>query len=237
MSSSSLSTLVPPLLRGAVVTLRITGLSALLATGVAFVAGLARLAHNPAIRWPAAVFIEVFRGTSALVLMYWFFFALPLINTNLTISALQAGALALGLSYGAYGAEVVRGAVLQVPRGQIEAGIALNYTYLQRVRLVILPQAFLAMLPPLGNLLIDLLKGTSLVSLITLTEMTFRGKELQQAGADTTRVFTLLLVFYFVMCFVLTRLVRLVERRVSRYLAVHVKAGPVPHVADQLAAP
>lgn len=228
---SSLSTLVPPLLRGAVVTLELTGLSALLGCGVAFVLGLGRLAHNRLIRFPAAVCIEVFRGTSAVVLLFWAFYALPLINTNLTISAMQAGVLALGLSYGAYGAEVVRGAVLQVPRGQIEAGIALNYTYLQRVRLVVLPQAFLAMLPPLGNLLIDLLKGTSLVSLITLSEMTFRGHELQQSGADTTQVFTLLLIFYFVMCFVLTRLVRLLERRVSRYLRVYVPVTAITHVS------
>lgn len=233
---SSLSTLVPPLLHGAVITLQVTGLSALLGAGVAFVAGLARLAHNPAIRWPAAVFIEVFRGTSALVLMFWFYFALPLINTNLTVSALLAGVLALGLSYGAYAAEVVRGAVLQVPRGQIEAGVALNFSYLQRVRWIVLPQALLAMLPPLGNLLVDLLKGTSLVSLITLADMTFRGAELQQAGADTTQVFTLLLVFYFVMCFVLTRLVRLLERRVSRYLASHVAPPHMPDATDHMAA-
>jgi polar amino acid transport system permease protein len=173
----------------------------------------------------------VFRGTSALVLMFWFYFALPLINTNLTISVLQAGVLALGLSYGAYGAEVVRGAVLQVPHGQIEAGIALNFSYLQRIGRIVVPQAVLAMLPPLGNLLIDLLKGTSLVSLITLSDMTFRGKELQQAGANTTQVFTLLLIFYFVMCFVLTRLVRLLERRVSRYLRVYAPITAMTHVA------
>ena len=225
---SSLSTLLPPLLHGTVVTLKITGLSALLAGVVSFALGLARLAHTPVIRFPAAVFVEVFRGMSALVLMYWLFFTLPLINPNLTFSPLQAGVVGLGLSYGAYGSEVVRGAILQVPRGQIEAGIALNYTYVQRVRLVILPQAILAMLPPLGNLTVDLLKGTSLVSLITLSELTFRGKLEQSAGlASPTEVWTLVLIMYFVMCFVLTRGVRLLERRVSRYLRVYALPGAV----------
>ena len=219
----SLSTLLPPLLHGTVITLKVTGLSALVGGATALVFGFARLAHNPLVRWPAATFVEVFRGTSALVLMFWFYFALPLLGVSL--SALTAGVLALGLSYGAYGAEVVRGAVLQVPRGQIEAGIALNYTYLQRVRYVILPQATLAMLPPMGNLLVDLLKGTSLVSLITLADLTFRAKEEQEAIGNTTEVYTLLLVFYFVLCFVLTRLVRLVERRVSRYLRVFTPVG------------
>ena len=215
----SLSTLLPPLLHGTVITLKVTGLSALLGAGVALFFGFARLANNPLIRWPAAIYVEVFRGTSALVLMFWFYFALPLLGVR--FDALTAGVLALGLSYGAYGAEVVRGAVLQVPQGQIEAGIALNYTYLQRVRYVVLPQATLAMLPPMGNLLIDLLKATSLVSLITLADVTFRAKLLQEAIGQVTEVFTLLLVIYFVLCFILTRLVRLLERRVSRYLRVY----------------
>jgi polar amino acid transport system permease protein len=214
-----LSTLLPPLLHGTVVTLKVTGWSALLGGVVSLVLGLARLAHNRLIRWPAAIFVEVFRGASALVLMFWFFFGLPLLG--ITLQPLTAGVLALGLSYGAYGSEVVRGAILQVPRGQIEASIALNYNYLQRVRLVILPQAVLAMLPPLGNLLVDLLKATSLVSLITLSDLTFRGKVEQEALGHTTEVFTLMLIIYFVLCFVLTRLVRVLERRVSRYLRVY----------------
>ena len=214
-----LSTMIVALLHGAVVTLKVTGLSAVLGFAVALAFGFARLAHNPFVRIPAAVYIEVFRGTSALVLMFWFFFGLPLLGVRL--QPLTAGVLALGLSYGAYGAEVVRGAVLQVPRGQIEAGIALHYSYLQRVRLVILPQATLAMLPPLGNLLVDLLKATSLVSLITLSDLTFRGRLVQEAHGQTTEVFLAVLIIYFVMCFVLTRGVRLMERRVSRYLQVY----------------
>lgn len=218
-----LSTILPPLLHGAVVTLKVTGLSALLAGGVSLVLGFGRLAHNPLVRYPAAICVEVFRGFSAVVMLFWFWAALPLLGVRL--STLTAGVVALGLSYGAYGAEVVRGAVLQVPRGQIEAGVALNYTYLQRVRLVILPQATLAMLPPMGNLLVDLLKGTSLVSLITLADMTFEGKVLLNAGESAAQVFTVLLLMYFVLCFVLTRLVRLVERRVSRYLRVFAPVG------------
>jgi polar amino acid transport system permease protein len=219
----SVNALLIPLLHGLVITLELTGLAAALGCAVSFFAGFGRLAHNPLIRWPVAVFVEVFRGTSALVLMFWFFFALPLLGIGL--SPLTAGVLALGLSYGAYGAEVVRGAVLQVPRAQIEAGIALNFTYLQRVRFVILPQALLATLPPLGNLLVDLVKATSLASLITLSDMTFHAKLEQEAVGHTTEVFTFLLVGYFVIAFILTRGVRYLERRVSRYLQAHPVTG------------
>jgi polar amino acid transport system permease protein len=226
-----LSTLLPPLLHGVVITLKVTALSALLATAVSLVLGFGRLAHNPLFRFPSAILIEVGRGASAVVLLFWFYFALPLLGVSL--GALTAGVLALGFSYGAYGAEVVRGAVLQVPRGQIEAGIALNFSYLQRVRFVTLPQATLAMLPPMGNLLIDLLKGTSLVSLITLSDVTFRAKLEQEAVGHVTEVFTLLLLIYFVLCFVLTRLVRLLERRVSRYLRVYLPVRAMTHVGGR----
>jgi polar amino acid transport system permease protein len=211
--------LITPLLDGALVTLELTGLAAVLGCVVAFVVGSARLAGTRFIRWPAAVYVELFRGTSALVLMFWFFFALPLLGWQLT--PLFAGVLALGLSYGAYGAEVVRGAIVQVPKPQLEAAVALNFSLAQRARLVVLPLAIRAMLPPLGNLLIDLLKATSLASLITLSDMTEHGRLTTESGGHITQVYTALLLLYFVLAFILTRLVRLLERRVSRHLTNH----------------
>ena len=111
---------------------------------------------------------------------------------------------------------MVRGAILQVPQGQWEAAMALNMTRAQQMRLVILPQAVIAMLPPLGNLLVDLLKATSLVSLITLSDLTFHARILQNSIGHTTQVFAVTLCMYFVMCYVLTFLVRRLERRLSR---------------------
>jgi polar amino acid transport system permease protein len=145
--------------------------------------------------------------------MFWLYFVLPILGLNLT--ALQAGVLALGLNYGAYGAEIVRGAITQVPRGQWEAATALNMSASQRMRYVVLPQAIIAMLPPLGNLLVDLLKATSLVSLITLSDLTFEGKILQATLGHPLDIFAIVLLVYFVINLGLTRLVRLLERRVS----------------------
>src|SRR3989440_1846801 len=204
-------TLADALYSGLKITLEVTFFSAILAFVVAFAAGIARLARQRWIRAIATVYVEGFRSTSALVVMFWIYCELPLFGRQLT--ALEAGVLALGLSYGAYGAEIVRGAIVQVPRGQWEAATAVNMSASQRMRYVVLPQAILAMLPPLSNLLVDLLKATSLVSLITLSDLTFEGKILQGTLGHPLEIFALVLLVYFVINFGLTRLVRLLERR------------------------
>ena len=184
----------------------------------AWLAGLGRLAPWWPARWTALAYIEVFRGTSALVQLFWFYFALPLLGIEFT--AMTTGILVLGLNIGAYGAEVVRGAILNVARGQYEAGTALNLTPWQRMRHVVIPQAIPAMLPPAGNLIVELLKGTALVSLITLSDLTFRGQVLRGETLRTTEIFALLLVIYFVIALVLTRGVGWLEIRMTRHMNV-----------------
>ncbi len=208
--------LLPLLLRGARITLLLTLVGATLALVVSLVAGLAKLSTNRFISGVANVYIEVFRGTSVLVQMFWFYFALPLFGISL--SAFTAGTLALGLNVGAYGAEVVRGAIQAVPKGQIEASIALNMSPRLRMRRVVLPQAFAMMLPPFGNLLIELLKATALVSLITLPDLTFQAMSLRMTTGRTTEIFVWLLVLYFVIAYPLTLLVRWLEHRVTAYI-------------------
>ena len=207
--------LVPILLRGLDVTVRLTLTSAALAFAIAIVAGLGRLSPFAPIRFLAGAYVEVFRGTSVLVQMFWFFFALPLFG--ITLTPFVAGVAALALNIGAYGAEIVRGAIRSVPNGQIEASIALNMTPALRMRRVVLPQAFVLMLPPFGNLLIELLKATALVSLITIPDVTFQGVALQQTTGRTTEIFLWLLVLYFALAYPMTLAVRWVERRASAY--------------------
>ncbi len=209
---SSLLELLPPLLRGLTTTLQLTALAGGLALIVALVAGVARTSRNGFIRGIAGFYVEVFRGTSALVQMFWAFFVLPLPPFNVSLTPFQAGVLALGLNVGAYGAEVVRGAVLAVPPGQIEAAVALNMPPSLRLRRVVLPQAMVRILPPFGNLLVELIKLTSLASLITLSDLTFQALSLRQTVGRTTEVFGLLLVLYFLITYPLTLGVRLIER-------------------------
>lgn len=209
---------LPELLRGAEITIKVLLLSAVLALCIAFIAGFGRLARSVIVRAITAVFVELFRGTSLLVQMFFFFFALPAFGIEL--SAFAAGVIALGLNYGAYASEVVRGAIVAIPHEQTEAGIALNMTRWQRMQLVILPQAFRIMLPGFGNNSIELLKGTSLVSLITLADLTFQARVLKDNYVgDQAEIFTLLLIMYFVIALPLIFVSRWLEKRASRGVA------------------
>lgn len=210
--------LLPLLLKGLGMTVVITIGGCLLALACAFAAGLGRRSSDLIVRWLSAVYIEVFRGTSALVQMYWFYFALPLL-LGVELNSVFVGILVLGLNIGAYGAEVVRAAIAAVPPGQQLAATALNLSRWQTMRHVILPQALLMMLPPLGNLMIELIKSTALVSTIAVMDLTRAGIYLRDDMPQrTVTIFTLLLVFYFGLSRFVTPVVRWLERRLSHGL-------------------
>ncbi|MFJ6313726.1 ectoine/hydroxyectoine ABC transporter permease subunit EhuC [Pseudarthrobacter oxydans] len=201
----------PLLWQGLLTTLTVTVLGGALCLVVAFAAGLARLSRHRILRWPAGVFIEVFRGTSLLVQMFWLFFALPFFGIQL--HPLTAAVLALGLNEGAYAAEVVRGAIASRAKGQTEACIALGMEPALRLRRIIIPQSIPAMLPPFGNVMVDLLKNTSLVSLVTVADLTFSAQMIRSTTGQTTAIFTTILVMYFVLSYLLTLLTAWLEKR------------------------
>ena len=182
---------------GVVVTVQQTVLAAFLAVAIALVVGLMRLSPNFAVRGAATCYIEIFRGTSLLIQLYWIFFVLPLFG--ITLEKFVAGFVAVGMNLGAYGAEVVRGAIQAVPRGQYEAALALNLSPWKRMRRIILPQAFLIMLPPWGNLFIELLKATALVALISVTDLMFQAKQINGYTFLSAEAFGTALVIYYVM--------------------------------------
>lgn len=204
------------ILQGALVTIELTIMGCILALIMAFLAGLGRLSKLFAMRALATAYIEFFRGTSIFVQLFWAYFVLPLFGFELT--PLQAGVLALGLNVGAYGAEVVRGAVLSIGREQYEACVALNLTRYQCMRHVILPQATLVMLPTFGNNAIELLKATAVVSLISLTDMTFQAQVVRAQTGNTLVPFLTILILYFLMALAISWVVRTLERRMSRGL-------------------
>lgn len=195
------------------VTITLTILSAILALILGFAAGLARRSRYFIVRGIANIYVEVFRGTSLLVQLFWIYFVLPMFG--LTLSAMTAAVLAIGLNYGAYVSEVVRSGIESVPEGQTEAGVALNMSKQQRMRRVILPQAFILMLPNLGNQLIELFKSTSLVSLITLTDLTYQANLLNGSTLETTKIYTALLLIYFLLAWPLTKGMEMLERKLT----------------------
>lgn len=207
--------LLPPLLEGLKVTLLLTLYSTLLALCLAFIAGFARLSRSRIIKSVAMVYVEVFRGTSLLVQLFWMYFALPLL-LDIRIPAMAAAVIALGLNYGAYGSEVVRSTIVAIPKGQVEASIALNFTPFQRMKNIVLPQAWAMMLPSFGNLQIELLKGTSLVYLVTLTDLTYQGMMLRSYDiSQTAAIFIWILILYYGAASILTYVIRLAERKAA----------------------
>mgnify|MGYP001398975681 CR=1 FL=1 len=220
MNESALHYL-PFILSGIVNTIKVTAGGALVALVVAFVFGLARLSSSAVIRGVAALYIEFFRGTSVFVQLFWVYFVLPVFG--LSLSPLIAGIVVLGMNVGAYASEVVRGAILAVPVEQREACVALNLTTWQRMRHVISPQALLIMLPTLGNNSIELRKGSSIVSIISFPELTFYAQVVRTQTGNTTIPFITILIIYFIMSITISKIFRLIESRMSRYL--HVKFG------------
>lgn len=155
--------------------------------------------------------------TSLLVQLYWIFYVLPLFGISLP--KLTAGFLSVGLNVGAYGAEIVRGSILSVQRGQWEAAYALSMSPWKRMRRIILPQAIVLMLPPWGNLLIELLKGTALVALIGVADLMFVAKQINGSTFLSAEAFGTALVIYYLLARVLiTPAMRRLERSMARRL-------------------
>ncbi|QIY71259.1 ectoine/hydroxyectoine ABC transporter permease subunit EhuC [Streptomyces sp. RLB1-33] len=201
-------------LKGVWVTVQLLFLSSLVAGAVSFAVGVARTSRRWIVRFLAGVYTEVFRGTSALIMIFWVYFVLPL-AFGWQLVPMWAGTLALGLTYGAYGSEIVRGALNAVDPAQREGGIALSFTPWQRMRLILLPQAVPEMIPSFCNLLVELLKGTALVSIMGMGDLTFSGNLVRLALQESAEIYAYVLLIYFAIAFVITRLMRALERRLK----------------------
>jgi polar amino acid transport system permease protein len=181
------------------ITVQLVLMAGVLGTAMSILSGLAGLSPHRTIRWINQIYVDFFRGSAAIILLFWAFYTLPVFSESLSFSPMQAGVVVLGLNMGGYGSEVVRGAVRAVDRGQYEACTALSIVGVTRMRYVIFPQAVLAMLPPYGNLLIEMMKATALVSLITLPDIIFTSRSLIQINElSTFQGFMIALVLYYI---------------------------------------
>lgn len=212
----ALETMLPRLADGLLVTLQLTVGGATLAFVIAVALGLAARHHSTVVRGPARVLIEFLRGTSLLVQLFWLFYVMP--QLGLTLSSLFTGVLALGLNYGAYGAEVVRGAINSVPKGQWEAAVALSLSPVRRMRKVIWPQAWAIMIPSLSNLAVMLLKGTAVAYVILMHDITFVTEQLRQRTNDTFFSYGVGMVMYFAIAYLIVLLANALEIRAKNRL-------------------
>jgi polar amino acid transport system permease protein len=214
--------LLPQLGEGILVTLQLTLGGAVLALLVAFTLGFGSRARTRWARVPSRVVVEFFRGTSLVVQIFWLYYVLPLPPFYVELEPLACGILALGLNYGAYAAEVVRGSINSVAKGQWEAAVALDLSPVHRIRRVIMPQAWPLMIPMFTNLLIQLVKGSALAAYISLHDLNFFTGELRQRTSDTIFSYTIGLLCYFVVAYLLTLAMNAVEVRAKNRLG----AGP-----------
>lgn len=202
----------PVLAQGIKVTVLVLVLSAIFSYIVAIFSGLCRLSRFWIVRTGTAVYVEIFRGTSLIVQLFLLYYALPMLFDFHLGSSLVAGVLAISLNYGAYMSEIVRGAILAVDKGQTEASTALNMTSFQRMRLIIFPQALRMMLPEFGNYLIQILKATSLVALISMHDILYYGNIYRSTHiSEGPMVYLLALIFYFILALPLIFLARKLE--------------------------
>lgn len=200
---------------GLLVTILYTIVTILVGMVIGLFVGLLRLSSNKLITLPLTAYVEVFRCTPLLVQIIWFYYAFPVI-IGIDIPGVVAAGLVLSLYTGAFYAEIVRGGVNSIERGQWDAARSLGLRYVQMMRLVILPQAFRRMIPPFMNQSIIQLKNTSLVSTIAVADLLYEGQMITAATYRPLEVYTMIAVLYFAVLFPLTLAAQEVERRLAR---------------------
>jgi polar amino acid transport system permease protein len=202
-----------PLLWGLWATLWISTASGVLALLIGLAMGLCRLSRNPTLRDLSTVYVELVRGTPLLVQIFIFYF---FIGTVLDLSREVAGVAALALFTGAYVAEIIRSGVQSITKGQDEAARSLGLTAAQSMRHVILPQAFKRVLPPLAGQFISLVKDTSLVSVIAITELTKSGRESITTSFSTFEIWFCVAALYLLINLPLSKIANRLERRLAQ---------------------
>src|SRR4029453_4663051 len=209
------------LVAGLWVTVYATILGTLLAVLVAFALGMLSLEHHVVPRTIARVIVEFFRGTSLIVQLFWIVYAAPLL-LGYKLNNVVAAIIALGLNFGAYGAEVVRGAIKAVPKPQREACTALNLTAFHSFRRVILPQALPLMIPPAGNLIVQLIKSTPLMFLVGTVDLFTVGDMIRQGQPGSSGlgglVYFGVLVVFFLLSMTVVGITQLLENWAKRRL-------------------
>jgi len=200
------------LLSGIKATLLVTGAALSLGMVIGLVVGLGRMSKRPWLSGPATGYVEVFRNTPALVQLIWVYYCLPIL-TGINMSAAISCTVALAVNGAAYIAEIFRGGIQGVDRGQVEAARTLGMSHAQTMRKIVLPQAFRRMLPPFVNESVALLKFSSLVSVLGVADLTYQAQVLSTTTFRPIEIFTFIAVVYFVLCTLLSYGAQRLERR------------------------
>lgn len=211
MDFGLIARIVPFFLEAALVTVELSVLSFALGLVVASLITAARLSRSGITRSIGAVYVSVMRGTPCLIQLFILYFGGPQIGINL--SPFAAGAIGLGLNIGAYMSESMRGAIVAVDRGQTEAARVIGFSHIQTMWFVVLPQAAKIMIRPLGVNTVALVKGTALVSTISVVDLTYTAQRFIGSTYKPFEIFAVAAVIYMAIIFVVSKLVDLLDRR------------------------
>lgn len=206
---------IPLLLAGAGITIEVTALSVGFGLAIGIIVALARLSGVKVLHYIGNVYVDFIRGTPLLVQIFLVYFALPAI-INHRVDAFFAAISACSINSGAYVAEIFRGGIQSIDKGQMEAGRSLGMNWWQTMRYIILPQAFKRIIPPLGNEFIAMLKDSSLVSVIGFEELTRRGQLIIARTYASFEIWLAVACIYLIMTFTVARFVGLLERRYNK---------------------
>ncbi|HHF3275375.1 TPA: amino acid ABC transporter permease [Vibrio alginolyticus] len=201
-----------PILDGVVTTIKISLWSLIIALALGLVVGLMRISSNPALKKLALVYVEVIRGTPLLVQIFIVYF---FIGTVLDLERFTAGVIALSVFTAAYVAEIVRSGIQSIPRGQMEAARSLGMNYPKAMIYVILPQAFKQTLPPLAGQFINLIKDSSLVSVISITDLTKAGREVVSGSFAPFEVWFTVAALYLLLTSTLSWAIQTLEKKLA----------------------
>jgi polar amino acid transport system permease protein len=194
-------------------TFQVTAISIVISLVIGLITGLGRISRNPIINRTATVYVEVIRGIPLLVQLFYIYYAL---GTFVQVPRLLAAIIAMSVCYGAYMGEIFRAGISSIPKGQMEAALALGMTRRQALRKVILPQTVRTILPPVGNEFIALLKDSSLVSILAVSDLLRRGREFASTSFEYFESYTIVALVYLVITLFLSKLVGLMEDRLGR---------------------
>ncbi len=197
---------------GILVTFKITIASILLSIFFGLIAGLGRISKNIYINGLASLYVEIIRGIPLLVQLFYIYFALGKI---VQLPAEICAIIAMSVCYGAYMAEIFRAGIDAIPKGQTEAARSLGMTSSQTMRHIILPQATKTILPPVGNEFIALLKDSSLVSILAVSDLLRRGREFAAESFDYFETYTMVALIYLVITLILSKMVGIMEEKIS----------------------
>ena len=205
-----------PFFKGAALTLQICVVTAILGMILGTLMGLAYASKNRFLSTLAKGYVNILRGIPLLVGLFFTYFTIPLIFKGTQVSREVACGFSLTIYAGAYISELVRGSILSIPKGQTEAASAMGMTYIQRMMYVIFPQAVRLLIPPLVGLLITLVKDSSLVSVLNYVDLTRTGKIVGNLTMNPLLSYTIVAIFYFVICFSLSRLAHFSEVKLQK---------------------